>query len=381
MKKQASNSYSEQIIIGNIMAGRDVSLNSEVFFDTRFKFLYELSKKIRTPDMMSMAVELEKLKRVDLVPLVAEISDHYIPGSTELEMAIDEVERCFKLRNIAEIASKLYHECTNGEDNTEFLLSKAERILYSTFSDARSGYVKVNSVADQVFADIADIASGKKKFWGIPTGFVDLDNIIGGMIPKDLIILGGRPSMGKTALAMNIAENVTAGGGAVGVQSLEMSKEGLTTRLISGMAGVDSYRIMRGNIRDSDWPKLTVVKERLSQMDLHIDDSSGLHPSEIRSRARRLKAKHDIKLLILDYLQLTGGKSRSREEEISMASREMKATAKELNIPVLALCQLNRSCENRPDKRPMLSDLRESGAIEQDADVVMFSYRDEYYNT
>lgn len=378
-RKLPHSEIAESYLLGSLLLGKSSILPVDAFFDKRHSYLYSVIKQQDNADIVSVSIELERQKRTELIPYVAQLSD-IIPSDQQKERAEQEIDKCYRLRLIADQAAQLYAECTRGDDNTDLSIANAEKILYSAVRSSREGFTKVSDIAKRVFDDIEKVASGEKSAWGIPTGFLDLDNILGGLIPKDLIIVGGRPSMGKTAVAMNIAENIAEKVGPVGVASLEMSGEGLTTRLISSLSGVDSYRLRTGKLRDSDWPKLTIARERLANMNLFIDDTSALPSTEIRSRCRRLHAQHGLKAIIVDYLQLAGDKSRSREEEISTASREMKATAKELDIPVIALCQLNRTCETRSDKRPILSDLRESGAIEQDADVILMCYRDEYYN-
>ena len=216
---------------------------------------------------------------------------------------------------------------------------------------------------------------------GLSTGFYDLDNSTAGLQPSDLIVVAGRPSMGKTALAMNMVENIAAKGVPVGVFSLEMSDEQLAERMISSCSSVSAGRIRTGHISYPNWGEIAKAAGKLAGMQIHIDDSPALVVSEIRRRARRWKMKHNIGLIVVDYMQLAkSAKARSREQEISDISQQLKATAKELKIPVLAIAQLNRDLEKRPDKRPMCSDLRDSGQIEQDADLIMFVYRDEIYN-
>ena len=211
-------------------------------------------------------------------------------------------------------------------------------------------------------------------------GHVIILQTLSGLKPSELTIIAGRPSMGKTALAMNIMENMANNGHQQAIISLEMGKESLALRTLSAKARIDSFKLRSGKVDDKDWSRIKAAQKKLSGMGLFINDAAGLTAYEIRSRARRLKSKFDIQAIWIDYLQLSHAEGRSREEETAAISREFKAMAKELQIPVVALSQLNRSCESRPDKRPLLSDLRDSGAIEQDGDVIMFIYRDEVYN-
>ena len=216
----------------------------------------------------------------------------------------------------------------------------------------------------------------------MPTGFIDFDNKTSGLQPSDLIIVAARPSMGKTAFALTIAQNFSVNTGeAVGIFSLEMSKEQIIQRMLGSQARIDGHKIRTGFLSASDWPRLTKAAEELTQSNIIIDDTPGISALELRAKARRLKSKYNIKMIILDYIQLMRGsfKSESRQQEISEISRSLKALARELSIPVIALSQLSRAVENRTEKIPQLSDLRESGAIEQDADVVVLLYRKEYY--
>ena len=218
---------------------------------------------------------------------------------------------------------------------------------------------------------------------GTATGYADLDRMTAGLQPADMIVLAARPSMGKTALAMNIVQNVALLKKApVAVFSLEMSAQALAMRMLCSVGKVDAQRLRTGNLQDSDWPRLQRATAQLSEAPIYIDDTSGLTALEMRAKSRRLKSEHELGLIVVDYLQLMQGRggSESRVQEISEISRSLKAMAKELDVPVLALSQLNRSLEHRDDRRPQLSDLRESGAIEQDADLILFIYRDEVYN-
>ena len=217
----------------------------------------------------------------------------------------------------------------------------------------------------------------------MPTGFDKFDDMTTGLHPGELVIVAGRPSMGKTTFAMNIAENAAIGHRApVAVFSMEMPGEQLAMRMISSLGRIDQHHIRTGQLTDEDWPRITSAVHMLSEAKMYVDDTPALSPSEIRARARRMKRKHGLGLIVIDYLQLmqVGGSSENRATEISEISRGLKALAKELSVPVIALSQLNRSLEQRTDKRPIMSDLRESGAIEQDADVIVFIYRDEVYN-
>lgn len=277
------------------------------------------------------------------------------------------------------------------DENAETQIETAEAKLYEISSSDRSdGFVPFSSALSSTMQLLESAYTSDSSITGITTGFIDLDKWIGGLNKSDLIILAGRPSMGKTALATNIAFNAATaynkkadGGGKVAFFSLEMSKEQLVTRILSQECNIPSERIRRGEIKEEDFGKLIQANKYLAEFPLFIDDTPALSVSGVRSRARRLKRKYGLDLIVVDYLQLLQGNTEKRNEnrvqEISDVTRSLKALAKELNIPILALSQLSRAVEARDDKRPQLSDLRESGSIEQDADIVMFIYREEYY--
>jgi replicative DNA helicase len=278
------------------------------------------------------------------------------------------------------IAGAVYEK----SDDIDLLLDTAEAKIFEVTStrDQRS-FVPVKEIVKEAFKIIEKRYEKKETVTGVPTGFMDFDRMTAGLQPADLIILAGRPSMGKTALALNMAENSAIKHQVpVAVFSLEMSKEQLVMRMLCSEARIDSHRLRGGFLKDSDWPKLAKAAGSLAEAPMYIDDSGALSVLELRAKARRLQAERGLGMIVVDYLQLMTGRSAAegREREISEISRGLKSLAKELSVPVVALSQLNRSLEQRQDKRPMLSDLRESGAIEQDADVICFVYRDEYYH-
>ena len=280
------------------------------------------------------------------------------------------------------IADRAYR--TEGRPTTE-LVEEAEQLVYA-IGDRRRAAGEPEAIRD-VIADVMERIDELHQMTGhvtgVPTGFVDLDRDTAGLQRGDLIVVAGRPSMGKTALALNIVESA-----AIRTQlsaivfSMEMSSEQLTMRFLSSVGGIGAHKIRTGKLEDADWPRLTSAMTMLNESKIFLDDNAGLTPSELRARCRRLKREHDIGLVVVDYLQLmhVPGTSENRATEISEISRSLKGLARELEVPVVALSQLNRSLESRPNRRPMLSDLRESGAIEQDADVILFIYRDEVYN-
>jgi replicative DNA helicase len=275
---------------------------------------------------------------------------------------------------------------TEGRTTQQILEDAEQRVFKIAEAGARGrqGFVEIRRVAQEAIRILHDRYENKGRVTGLPTGFVDLDEMTAGLQPSDLIVLAGRPSMGKTALAINMAESaVLQAKKAVAVFSMEMSATQLAFRLVSSLGRINQQQLRTGDLAEEDWPRVTQAITLLSESKLFIDDTPALSPVDLRSRARRLHREHGgLGLIVIDYLQLmqVPGSKENRATEISEISRGLKALAKELNVPVIALSQLNRSLEQRSDRRPMMADLRESGAIEQDADVIMFIYRDEYYN-
>lgn len=288
------------------------------------------------------------------------------------------------LRQLISGATDIVSRGFEEQGDVEQFIDDAEKIIFEIAQRrVRQGFASVREIVRDSFKAIETLYEKKALVTGVPTGFKDLDRLTSGFQPSDLIVIAGRPSMGKTAFALNIAERAAVEAGqVVAIFSLEMSKEQLVQRLLCARAEVDASKLRGGFLAESDWPKLTRAAGTLSEAPIFIDDSPGLNALEVRAKARRLQREHGLQLIVVDYMQLMRGIGRieSREREISEISRSLKALAKELRVPVVALSQLNRGVESRTDKRPQLADLRESGAIEQDADVIAFIYRDEMYN-
>ncbi len=284
------------------------------------------------------------------------------------------------LRAASDITSTTYQP--DGRGVTELLDFAEKRVLEISEKGPRRGEVKpISKLLSEAVDRIDVLFRSQSAITGVSTGFMDLDEKTSGMQPSDLIIIAGRPSMGKTSLAMNIAENAAVGHKVpVAVFSMEMPGSQLAMRMMSSLGRINAHRMRTGKLNDDDWPRLTSSVSLLNEAPIFIDDTPGLTALDIRSRARRIKREHGLGMIVIDYLQLmTGGGEENRATEISNMTRSLKGLAKELNVPVIALSQLNRSVETRTDKRPVMSDLRESGAIEQDADVILFVYRDEVY--
>ncbi|EOS66506.1 replicative DNA helicase, partial [Dorea sp. 5-2] len=342
-------------------------------------------------------------KPVDLVTLKERLKEKEVPPEVaSLEFArelLDAVSTSANIKYYAEIVSDkslmrrliklnddISNTCYAGKEPLEAILETTEKSVFELLQRRNTGdYVPIKDIVLNALDRIEKASKNKGTVTGIPTGFIDLDYKLSGLQPSDLVLVAARPSMGKTAFVLNIAQYIAfKKEKGVAVFSLEMSKEQLVNRLFSLESQVDAQALRTGNLKDSDWEKLIEGAGIIGRSNLIIDDTPGISVSELRSKCRKYKLEHDIQIIIIDYLQLmtgrVGGRAESRQQEISDISRSLKALARELNVPVVALSQLSRAVESRPDKRPMLSDLRESGAIEQDADVVMFIYRDEYYN-
>jgi replicative DNA helicase len=312
---------------------------------------------------------------VDLMPSAANIAQY---AKMVREKAM--------LRKLMNVATEIIEKGHDVDLSVDSYIDEAEKMIFQVSENKlKPSFFSVRDIVKENVKTIERLSQNKQAVIGVPTGFTDLDKLTSGLQPSDLIVVAGRPSMGKTAFCMNIAQYVgyvDNGTAPVGIFSLEMSKEQLVTRLLSSESEVGQSKLRTGALTGTDWQRLAQAAGKLCEASIFIDDSPGLTVLELRARARRLKKEHGLSLLIIDYLQLMKGRNSAerREQEISEISRSLKGLAKELNIPVIAISQLNRMVESREDRRPRLSDLRESGAIEQDADVIIFIYRDEVYN-
>ncbi len=391
------NVEAEQAVLGTILI-QDQSLvkiveilSADDFYRDSHKIIYEamvsLFEKREPHDLItvnSLLSDQNKLERVGGTAYLASLTD-VIPFTGTLVHHAHIIREKSILRRLIQTSSEVASRCYEAQDDIETLVDKAEKTIFEIAQARRKqGFEAMSKIVPKAFDRITKLSERKEHITGIATGYTELDRMTAGLQPSDLIILAGRPSMGKTALAMNIVQHVAASDKIpVAVFSLEMSMEQLALRMLCSLGRIDSQRIRTGRLRESDWPNLTRATGYLSEAPIFIDDSAGVSVLEMRAKARRLSSEHDLGLIVVDYLQLMQGKPgiENRVQEISDISRSLKAMAKELDVPVIALSQLNRTVETRPNKRPQLSDLRESGAIEQDADVIMFIYRDEVYNT
>ncbi len=333
----------------------------------------EKKKQLEDRDLVELVGGMDFL--IDLSGMMGTAANAYFHAGIVHEKAV--------LRNLIGVSSTIAAEAFAAEDDAADILDRAQGRIYEISEDTRQGgFSSVQSIVPDTFKGIEDAFQNNDEVTGLRTGFTDLDKKTGGLQDSDLIILAARPSMGKTSFALNLAYNVAMIEQVpVGVFSLEMSREQLVMRMLGASGEFNLHNLRRGRLKAEDWPKLTSTCEQLSNAPIHIDDTSGINVLEMKAKARRLKQQHGLGLIVIDYLQLmTGsGRNENRQQEISVISRNLKGMAKDLDVPVLALSQLSRGVESRSDHKPMLSDLRESGAIEQDADVVMFIFREEVY--
>lgn len=388
----------EQSVVGAMLMDKDAILTaSEIisgqdFYQTAYGVIFdsmvELFNEGKPVDLVTLQ---ERLKEKDVPPEIASLEFvrdllNAVPTSANVKYYAEIVSDKSMMRRLIKLNEEIANACYAGKEPVPAILETTEKSVFELLQRRNTGeYVPIKQVVLNTLERIERAAKSKGTVTGIPTGFIDLDYKLSGLQPSDLVLIAARPSMGKTAFVLNIAQYVAfKKDKGVAIFSLEMSKEQLVNRLFALESQVDSQALRTGNLKDSDWEKLIEGAGIIGKSNLIIDDTPGISVSELRSKCRKYKLEHNIELVIIDYLQLmtgsVGRRSESRQQEISEISRSLKALARELNVPVVALSQLSRAVESRPDKRPMLSDLRESGAIEQDADVVMFIYRDEYYN-
>jgi replicative DNA helicase len=384
----------ERTTLGSILLERDAIivvapwLPAEYFYLEKHAWIYEAmlacyNRRV-PPDLSTVADELRRQERLELVGGIAYLAElsAEAPTAVHVEYYARIVERTALLRRLIEAGGKIAAMGYDEREELENTLDRAEAELFGVSQRrAMQDFVHIRSVVDTYFEQISSVDEGRGEVVGIPTGYTDLDRLTGGLQRSDLIILAARPSVGKTALALSMAYNIAVqASNTVGIFSLEMSREQLVQRLISMHTGIDTQRLRTGNIT-RDLQTIIAAMGVLSDTSLYIEDTPGLSIMEVRSRARRLRAQVGIDLLIVDYLQLMQARrTDNRVQEVSEISRGLKALARELDVPVIALSQLSRAVEGRTSHVPMLSDLRESGSIEQDADIVMFIYREELYD-
>ena len=387
----------EQSVIGSMLMDRDAIIAaSEIvvaddFYQRQYGIMFdtmvELFNEGKPVDLVTLQ---DRLKEKDVPPEVCSLDFvrdilATVPTSANVRSYATIVHEKAVLRRLIKINEEIANNCYSGKDSLEVILADTEKQIFNLLESRASGdFVPIRQVALNVLDKIEQATRSKSTVTGLPTGFIDLDYRMSGLQPSDLILIAARPSMGKTAFVLNITDYI-----AVRRQktclifSLEMSKEQLVNRMLSMESNVDSQKLRTGTLTDADWDAVVEGIGTIGSSKLVIDDTPGISIMELRSKCRKVKLEHGLDLVMIDYLQLMSGSGKNgdnRQQEISEISRSLKAIARELSVPVIALSQLSRACESRTDHRPMLSDLRESGAIEQDADVVMFLYRDDYYN-
>lgn len=386
----------EQSVLGAMLLDREAVfrtmeiLRPEDFYRESHRIIYEAILKLNETgspvDLITISDELrrlDKLEQVGGVTYVATLTN-LVPTAANVEYYARIVEEKALARALIQITTRVASQSYEGNESSEKILADAERALMELGgSRDASALTPVFNILPEAFEQIEFAYKNQGKINGVPTGFIELDRMTTGLQPGDLIILAARPSAGKTSLGVQIGQQAAIKNQvSVAVFSLEMSKQQLVQRILCSEAMLDQFKVRQGNLAEEDWAKLTQVAGYVANAPIYIDDTAAMTVREMRAKARRLKAEKGLGLIVIDYLQLMQGNRRTdnRQQEIAEISRALKALAKELNVPVLALSQLSRAVEQRQDKRPIMSDLRESGSLEQDADVVMFIYRDEYYN-
>jgi replicative DNA helicase len=389
------NLEAEKSVLGAILIQNEAFnhaaelIDSKDFFRNAHSRIFEkmvvLSERGDAIDFITLKEELSKSGELETVggpAYIASLADG-VPRSANVEYYARIVKEKATLRNLIHSANKILVEAYEAEQEPDLLLDEAERSIFAIAEDRiRAGFVPLRDLVQTSFAQIEKLQQQKGMVTGVPTGFIDLDEMTSGLQPSDLVLVAARPSMGKTSFVLNIAQHIgTSTDMTVGFFSLEMSKEQLFMRMLTSEARIDAHRFRTGYLNEKDYGRLSHALGTLAEAKVFIDDSASIGVLEMRAKARRLKAEHGLHLLVIDYIQLMQGRGRfeSRQAEIASISRSLKGLAKELNVPIVALSQLSRASETRADHRPQLSDLRESGALEQDADVVMFIYRAEQY--
>ncbi|MDF2866110.1 MAG: replicative helicase [Clostridia bacterium] len=396
IKIQPNDITAEQAVIGSMLVDRDAvvvaieTLKPNDFYreDNReiYAAMYEIYNNGRHIDMITVKDELVlrgSLEKVGNLEYLSTLIDN-VPTTSNIENYAKIVEEKATVRNLIKAANDILKMGYSGTEEVDSIIEQTEKKIFDVLQNRNTkGYASLKEVLITAFDNIEKLYQNKSKISGIESGFVDLDGKISGLNPSDLLIVAARPAMGKSAFVLNIASYVAMHAKTpVMIFSLEMSKEQLVNRVLCSESEVDSMKLRNADLSSEDWLKLGEASSKLAEVPLYIDDTPGLSAPELRAKCRKAKLEKNIGLVIIDYLQLMESKTKSssRQQEISEISRSLKILAKELSIPVIALSQLSRATESRTDHRPMLSDLRESGAIEQDADIVMFLHREDYYN-
>ena len=387
----------EQAVLGSMLTDKDAVISAievlkeDDFYRTDNKSIYEaimnLYNRAEPIDIITVKAELESLGKFEQVgglEYLASLPDK-VPTTANAMKYIKIVEEKSTLRNLIKTANEIIELGYDPTEDVSDIMEGAEKKIFNIMqNNDKKSYAPIKDILVESFTQLEELYNRKQHITGVPSGFTELDYKTAGFHGSDLVLIAARPAMGKSAFALNIATNAAVRANVpVAIFSLEMSKEQMVNRILCSEAMVDSNKVRTGKLEEDDWTKLAGSIGPLSDAEIYIDDTPGISVMEIRAKCRKLKLEKNIGMVVIDYLQLVQGSNKrngSREQEISEISRSLKILAKELNVPVIALSQLSRAVEQRPDHRPMLSDLRESGAIEQDADIVMFLYRDDYYN-
>jgi replicative DNA helicase len=391
-----NNLEAEQSVLGAMLLDKEaISISTEIiggedFYREAHKEIFEaivdIYDKGEPVDLITLTEKLKTRNTLDAVGGITFLTNlmDAVPSTHNVKYYAKIIEEKSLLRRLIKESSEIISKSYDGKEEVAEIIDDAEKGIFNiSLKRSTQGYVHVKDVLNTNFDKIEELYLNKGKLTGVPTGFTDLDSKLSGLQKSDLILVAARPSMGKSSFMMNIVQHAAVREKTTTVIfSLEMSKEQLTQRLLCAEALIDAHRLRVGDINEDEWVKLARAMGPLSEAPIFIDDTPSISVAEMRAKCRRLKLEHNLGLIVIDYLQLMQGKgnSESRQQEISEISRSLKALAREINVPVVALSQLSRAPEMRADHRPILSDLRESGAIEQDADVVMFLYRDEYYH-
>lgn len=395
IRSMPQNLDAEQSVLGSMLIDKTAIaqavevLNAEDFYRDTHKVIFsairDLYQKDTPIDMITLLDYLrstEKLEEAGGITYITEISNS-VPTTANISSYIQIVEDKSTLRKLIRTSTEIIEQSYNKQDNVEAVMDLAEKRIFGLSQTKNSSdFEPMNVVLERGFLEIERMFNNKGDTTGVPSGFKDLDDKTSGFQSGDMVLIAARPSMGKTTFVLNLAQHAALRAGKkIAIFSLEMSKEQLAYKLLCAEANVDMLRLRTGNLEDKDWESIARASGPLAAAKIFIDDTAGISVMEMRSKCRRLKIEHGIDMIIIDYLQLMSGSNPdNRQQEVSEISRSIKAIAKEMKCPVIALSQLSRAPEQRADHRPMLSDLRESGSIEQDADLVMFLYRDEYYN-
>ena len=391
------NIEAEQAVLGAIFLEPEAlvtaseRLTSEDFYRAAHQRIYSvmihLAEKGEPVDLVTVTAELQDKKWLEEIGGVSYLSDlaNAVPTAANVDYYSQIVEEKSLLRRLIRVATNIAAEGYAEEDEVDTILNEAEKTILEVSHKKNSGaFISIKDVLVEAYDNIEQLQNRTDDITGIPTGFTELDRITAGFQRNDLIIVAARPSVGKTAFALNISQNVaTKTDENVAIFSLEMGAAQLVMRMICAEGNIDAQRLRTGSLEEEDWTKLTMAMGSLSKAGIYIDDTPGIKVNDIRAKCRRLKQEKGLGMILIDYLQLIRGDGRSgenRQQEVSEISRSLKAIARELEVPVIALSQLSRGVESRQDKRPMMSDIRESGSIEQDADIVAFLYRDDYYD-